>query len=217
MLAKVLAEGVQIHFGVAIIGVDASKPALLLDRGREIKADLIIGADGIRSKIRQSLFPSVELDYHAECAFYFQLPFSSLQSDAAKEMMENPIASIILGPGTGVVVSPIPSRNILDLQFLVSDYAWDKDKTSEKWHEFTLDMADLRNRYAAFGGVIPEALTLGKGVWKWRFAECSAPEWHSQNLEAINDEILRDAFRALCGGKKRGRSEMFVKAQAKSQ
>ncbi|MCU1499824.1 MAG: monooxygenase [Acidimicrobiales bacterium] len=36
------------------------RPALLLDDGEEISADLVVGADGISSNVRRSLFPEVQ-------------------------------------------------------------------------------------------------------------------------------------------------------------
>ena len=181
ILKKALAEGVQVHFDKDIMGVDASRPALLLNGEADIEADLIIGADGIRSKLRQALFPCVQLEVRQECTFLIQVPFSAFKSDAAKQVVSSPSANVIAGPGTNIVVSPIPSRHILDLQFVQHDYGLDKDMSPDKWHEFISDMAQLQQRYRGFGGIIPEAIALAKGAWKWRHAECFAPTWVSQN------------------------------------
>ncbi|EXJ56720.1 hypothetical protein A1O7_07064 [Cladophialophora yegresii CBS 114405] len=194
MLAKALATGARVHFGRDIAGVDASLPALLLKDGTAIRADMVIGADGIRSKVRQSLFPSIEIEVQPECTFQLQLPFSDLKSDAARRIISDPLASVILSPGTGIVVSPVPSRNVLDVQFLIIDYGWDKDMDPERWYAFVPDMTHLRRRYKDFGGIIPEALSLGKGAWKWRFVECVAPTWVSQNGRVI---LAGDAVHAM--------------------
>ncbi|KIW65209.1 hypothetical protein PV04_07488 [Phialophora macrospora] len=194
MLAKALAAGVRVHFGTDVAGVDALLPALLLKDGVTIRADLVIGADGIRSKVRQSLFPSIKLELRPECTFQMQLPFSALKSQTARQIISDPLATIFLGPGTGIVMSPVPSRKILDLQFLMTDYGWDKDMNPERWNTFVPDMTYLRQQYKEFGGIIPETLSLGKGAWKWRFVECVAPTWVSQNGRVI---LAGDAVHAM--------------------
>ena len=194
MLAKALAEGVHVLFGQDITGVDAFKPALLLNGGFEVKADLIIGADGVRSKVRQALFPSVQLEVQPECTFQLQVPFSSLKGDASKQLIKETNMHVIVGPGTGIVVGPVLSRQILDLQFLQVDYGWDEDMHPDKWYEYISDMTHLRKRYEGFGGIIPEVLSLGKGTWKWRFVECQASDWVSENGRVI---LAGDAVHAM--------------------
>lgn len=185
MLTIALDAGVRVHFGMNISGVDESRPALLLQDGLIIEADLVIGADGVRSKVREALFPSMKLHVLPECTFQFQVPFSALKSDAAKQISDSHIAHVVLGPGPSIVMGAVPSREILDLQFLQPDYGWDKDMDSAKWYEYIPDMTRLRKRYESFGGIVPEVLSVGKGVWKWRHVECSASTWASQNGRVI--------------------------------
>ena len=185
MLSKAVAQGVQVHFGIDMVGVDSSRPALLLKDGDEIQADLIIGADGIRSRVRQFLFPSVMPEVRPECTYQLQLPFDVLKSDAAKGVINDPVASNILGPGSCIIVSPVPSRQILDLQFLQYDYGSEKDDDPDKWYTFVSDLTHLRQRYQDWGGIIPDALGLGTGAWRWTFAECLAPSWVSENGRVI--------------------------------
>lgn len=185
MLTIALEAGVRVHFGKDISGVDVSRPALLLREGPAIEADLIIGADGVRSKVREALFPSIKLHVLPECTFQFQVPFSALKSDAAKQISHNKHQHVVLGPGACIVMGPVPSRGIFDLQFLQPDYGWDKDMDSAKWYEYIPDMRHLRKRYESFGGIVPEVLSLGKGAWKWRHVECSASTWASPNGRVI--------------------------------
>jgi len=194
MLKHALAAGVRVLFNQDILGVDVSRPALLMKGGVEIEADLIIGADGIRSKVRSTLFPTVQPEVRAECTFQLQVPFSELKSDAAKEIISSPNANLFFGPDTTIVASPIFSRNIFDLQFITQQYGWETDPHPDIWNEYIPDMTDIKNRYRKYGPVVQELLTLGKGVWKWRHAECFSPSWISENGKVI---LAGDACHAM--------------------
>lgn len=39
-------RGIRVQFGSVILSVDAIRPAVILENGKELLADLIIGADG---------------------------------------------------------------------------------------------------------------------------------------------------------------------------
>jgi len=185
MLAQALARGVRIHFDTDIAAVDAARPALLLKKGASINADLIIAADGIRSKVRRSLFPSVQPQVRRECTFQFQVPFSELESEAARTIISSRNANLIVGPNTTIVASPIFSREIFDLQFITQGYGLEDDPHPDTWNEYIPDMTDLRRRYRNHGPVTQESISRGKGVWKWRHAECFAPSWTSDNGRVI--------------------------------
>lgn len=48
--------GAKISFGCQVTSVDFEKPSVSLSNGSEIPGDLIIGADGDRSVVRQAFF-----------------------------------------------------------------------------------------------------------------------------------------------------------------
>ncbi|KAK5449459.1 hypothetical protein LTS15_009003 [Exophiala xenobiotica] len=179
MLAQALARGVRVQFGTDIAAVDAARPALLLKTGVSVNnADLIIAADGVRSKVRRSLFPSV----------LPQVPFSELEkSEAARKVIRSRNTNLIVGPHTTIVASPIFSRGIFDLQFVTRNYRLEDDPHPEIWNEHIPDgMTDLRRRYQNHGPIIQESMSRAQGgVWKWRHAECFAPSWTSDNGKVI--------------------------------
>ncbi|KAK5210179.1 hypothetical protein LTR47_000068 [Exophiala xenobiotica] len=189
MLAQALARGVRVQFGTDIAAVDAAQPAILLKTGVSVNnADLIIAADGVRSKVRRSLFPSVHPEVRTECTFQFQVPFSGLEkSEAARRVIRSRNANLIVGPNTAIVASPIFSRGIFDLQFITRNYRLEDDPHPEIWNEHIPDgMIDLQRRYQNHGPIIQESMSRAQGgVWKWRHAECFAPSWTSDNGKVI--------------------------------
>ena len=53
-----LAAGVQVLLGAPVESVDENGPSLILKTGQRSKGDLIVGADGIRSTVRQYVLPT---------------------------------------------------------------------------------------------------------------------------------------------------------------
>lgn len=64
MLSDVFPEG-QIRRGVGLVGFeqDASGVTARLSSGENLRGDLLVGADGVRSTVRRQLLPEVELAY----------------------------------------------------------------------------------------------------------------------------------------------------------
>ena len=56
LLSLALESGVEIDFDCEVIDVDPTKPTVTLASGEEIGADIIIGADGGYSLVREALF-----------------------------------------------------------------------------------------------------------------------------------------------------------------
>jgi len=71
-LHRVLLDALQpgtVHTHSRAVGVDTAspvRPALLLEDGRRVGADVVIGADGLRSPIRQQLLPGARLRYSGQ-------------------------------------------------------------------------------------------------------------------------------------------------------
>ncbi|KIW40780.1 uncharacterized protein PV06_07954 [Exophiala oligosperma] len=185
MLAKAFEHGVKVFFNTGISGVDASRPALILGGGAPIPADLVIGADGIGSKVRQSLFPSVRPIVGTDTGFQFQVPLSDLESQAAKALIVQRTPNLTMGPGTATFSGPLFSRQVFDLQLLVREYNFEEDPHPDVFFEYVSDMRYLRRRFRDYGPVTQECLRKGKGAWKWRMSECDAPKWHSENGKVI--------------------------------
>ncbi|SCO80789.1 uncharacterized protein FRV6_05002 [Fusarium oxysporum] len=80
-----IAAGATVLFNCQVIGLDqnALPVRLWMADGQEYTADLIIAADGIKSKIRQIIYPdrAVEPVPTPECIFQSQVPLHILKSD----------------------------------------------------------------------------------------------------------------------------------------
>jgi salicylate hydroxylase len=52
-LDRVKELGIPLHMGTEVTGFDEYKPSIFLKDGTEVEADIILGADGIKSKTRE--------------------------------------------------------------------------------------------------------------------------------------------------------------------
>lgn len=55
-----VASGAKIDFGVEVVDVDISEPSVRLADGRQLYADIVIGAEGIESIVRERLVGTQE-------------------------------------------------------------------------------------------------------------------------------------------------------------
>lgn len=77
-LVDLLAEtatkaGVKIELGSRVVGADRAG-ALLLDNGERMRADLVIGADGVHSVVRKSVAGEMPLGRHRKGAIRLMIP-----------------------------------------------------------------------------------------------------------------------------------------------
>lgn len=74
-------QNVEIHTGQAVIDVDPTTPSVTLTDGIKLSADVIIGADGIKSACRAAFFPEQNDLVSSAYAYRFQLPASLYKQD----------------------------------------------------------------------------------------------------------------------------------------
>ncbi|PHH61730.1 hypothetical protein CDD81_8022 [Ophiocordyceps australis] len=76
---------VVMHLGMRVVGYDASTPSVTLKDGQQVRADLVIGADGLHSTASQEVLgysnrPVAPIE--ANCCYRFLIPAETLQQDA---------------------------------------------------------------------------------------------------------------------------------------
>ena len=62
--------GIPFHMGVAVSEYDSEKPSITLENGKEITSDVVICADGVRSKGRKAVLGYDVPSYHSGYAIY---------------------------------------------------------------------------------------------------------------------------------------------------
>lgn len=129
-LLKVLPEG-WMNIGHRLVSIEdaGSQSTLTFENGQTATADLVIGADGIRSVVRKQLFSDAEPVYSGEHAYRAVLPMSVSPSLAPDN---NP--RFYMGTnGTVVYNLPLPHRNEFsyDITANSADGSWAPEITNE--------------------------------------------------------------------------------------
>lgn len=174
LVDAVTQAGGVIHLGARVTGAstDGERATLQLADGRTATGDLLIGADGVKSAVRQ-LFEEAAPHFTGHIAFRAVVPVN----DALRAFAERP--GSVIGPGRLVVFYPLRGGSLLNIVFFARQSGW----TEEGW-TIPATQAELR---AIFEGwcqpvqtMIDEAVE--DQLFKWAInARAPLPGWTIDN------------------------------------
>ncbi|MER5481353.1 NAD(P)/FAD-dependent oxidoreductase [Streptomyces sp. NPDC002734] len=121
-LLGVLPEGmVQLGHRLESIEDKGDRVALTFANGRRVEADLVVGADGIKSVVRKQLFSDNAPVFAGEHAYR-----AVIDIDAAHDMVTDDNLRMYIGRGTKVYLLPLRHRNQVsfDITALCPDGTW---------------------------------------------------------------------------------------------
>lgn len=113
ILHDLVAPHVTILSGSPVVGCDPgpAAPSVTLESGKVLNADLIIGADGLKSYIQQVVLGKQNpAEATGDAAYRVLVPTSlMMQHPELREFVENPHMNVWLAPGRHLVAYPIVS------------------------------------------------------------------------------------------------------------
>lgn len=102
---------VEIRLGLEVSTVTETGPdqaSVLLSNGEVISGDVIVGADGIRSNIRRSIWGDVPTKWSGRIVYRHIIDTSDLSHDPElEELLSRPVQQIWLGPNGSAIIHPI--------------------------------------------------------------------------------------------------------------
>ena len=131
--------------------------------GKRYRGDLVIGADGVRSRVRESLFGRDEPIFSGNAVVRVQLPTQyMLTVPELKPFVEDESIETWLGPGAHILHAPISAGRIFNFSVCFTDNAIGP----ETW--FTLgNKADLLEKVNGWFPPILEIIERGELVGRW--------------------------------------------------
>jgi 2-polyprenyl-6-methoxyphenol hydroxylase-like FAD-dependent oxidoreductase len=119
LAGRAVGLGVEIESASAVAGADAGGE-LVLTNGRRLKADLVVGADGINSVVRDSLGLLASRKLHADGAL--RLLVSRTRSDAEEDTTLGPLTCECWSATRRVLTSPCSAHRLyVAMSCLASD------------------------------------------------------------------------------------------------
>ena len=121
-LLSVLPEG-MVHLGHKLETIEdkGGRSVLTFTNGKTVEADLVVGADGIKSVVREQLFSNKGPVFSGEHAYR-----AVISADDAHGMVVDDNLRMYMGRGTKVYLLPLRHRNQMsfDITALCPDSAW---------------------------------------------------------------------------------------------
>ena len=181
LLNKVEEEGIKILTNMKVIDVgNEENKAYIKINEEKIKADIVIGADGIHSVVREKLFEKKESSFTGNVAWRMLIPVDLLPRDLIL-----PDTTVWLGPKKHFVSYHVSGGKNLNCVCLVEQDGW----TNESWSERG-NIEDLREVYNGWNQTIETLLKIANPNTLYRWALHDRPpmkQWSKGRITLLGD------------------------------
>ncbi len=172
-------SGITLRTGVVCRGAgeDDEGPWLEVD-GERVRHDAVVGCDGIRSVVRQSLFQHSEPRFTGHVAWRGMVPRERLPA-----RLIPPSATVWLGPGRHFVHYYVRRGELVNFVGVVETGRW----TEESWST-PGDPAELARDFAGWHPMVRTLIEAADGVYKWALYDHEPlPAWSRGSITLLGD------------------------------
>ena len=206
----VLAQSnISVRMGEAVIGFqsDVNWIDAVLERGERLKADLLVGADGIHSVVRDQLFGPEAPAFTGNVAWRAVVPTDALGKNAPP-----PTACIWVGPGRHAVTYRLRGGTLCNFVGVVEQ----KDWTNESWTERGSAERALAD-FSDFHPVVQTLIKKSDAMYRWAlFDREPLPTWTGPRVALLGD-AAHPMLPFLAQGAVQSIEDAWVLAEALSQ
>jgi salicylate hydroxylase len=170
-LLGILADALRssdIRLGLRCVAVapSANGAVACFADGTEIEADLVVGADGIHSKVRESLFGADAPRFTGCICFRGMAPAEAVPRD-----INTADVTLWMGPRGHVVHYLVRRGELLNIVAHIDSDAW----IEESWTR-ECDVAEVTTTYARWNSALTRVFPASARWYKWALYDRDAPE-----------------------------------------
>jgi salicylate hydroxylase len=172
--------GVNIHLGQAIQGYQHASQNLTIqfENGESLDADLLIGADGIKSKVQACMLGQTSAEFTGQVAWRGVVAASKLPKGLIK-----PNANLWVGPGKHFVCYYIRGGDLINFVAVQERRDWQK----ESWHE-PGNVNQLRETFNSWHPEVTELLAAAESCFLWAlFDREPLNQWTDNKVALLGD------------------------------
>lgn len=170
----------RVHLGSRVTGIeeDAEGVTLILEDGSTHTAELLIGADGVHSVVRQHLIGVSPAEDSGMSAFRSLVP-----ADKAPEWAKRPAQTLWIGPNHHLVHYPVSSGRYINLVA----FAPAGEYTRESWTA-TVDLEEFQAEFAGWDPRLEELISHAERPGRWALLD-RAPlkRWSYGRITLLGD------------------------------
>ncbi|USP74124.1 hypothetical protein yc1106_01398 [Curvularia clavata] len=184
--------GVSVELGCRVREYDESKGSVVLESGQKIRGDLIVAADGINSKARETLYPdaSHEPEFNGFAAYRATVPIARMKEDPdIASILEKPALNIWIGEDRHVMTYAIAGGESFNM--VLSHI--DRSDPATWAHKFLKE--DVQKEFKGWDPRLTKIISLIDECMKWPL-KVGRPlrTWASASSRMV---ILGDAAHAM--------------------
>lgn len=184
MLAQAVQENsaIQTHLDARCITLqqDTGSVVLNLDNGESHNGDLLIGADGIHSAVRETLWGTAKPRFTGTVAWRATVPVDALPADLFR-----PVCTVWMGPRSHFVSYYVKQARLVNFVAVVEKSGWEVESWTEKG-----DKAELQADFAGWHDSIQQltAATDPEQCYKWAlFDHDPLQRWTNGRVTMLGD------------------------------
>jgi salicylate hydroxylase len=171
-----------IELGCKVAGLDQSGNDVLVRfaDGRTARGDVLVGADGGRSRIRDALFGPTPLQFSGQVAFRCLVPMELARPHLVRET-----GAVYLGPGATLNRYPLRGGAVMNCVGIARTAAWQEEgwNTPATNAEYLAQFADWHPEVTGLIGAAPP-----QGIIKWAlFERDPLPRWSDGRVTLLGD------------------------------
>ncbi|KAJ5643811.1 uncharacterized protein N7484_006318, partial [Penicillium longicatenatum] len=186
LLQEAIRLGVKFQWGAAVEHILIDGPEVILAGGERVSGDVVIGADGIGSTIRNILLGDtvslVETGDLAYRAVFKREQLEALNDDKVTQLCQRVGVTSWLGPDKHTIFYPVRGGEELNLVLLRPD------TFSQASHRETGDIYEMRESYADWDETLQKIISCVPSVDKWKLSNLpELPLWTKGAVTLLGD------------------------------